>query len=134
MRLFGNEKEQMMAAELRIIDDLKRLLGEDGAQPNMAAKGDDVAPSMAAAGRARWVGTKQDLYMMVHILYESEELRDDDGLPVCFTKLVERVCEIVGVKMTKNPMQYIYQAKRCCGVKRQPLLLRYRGLPVVYDD
>lgn len=110
------DKELMMRNELRVIDDMKELLQRsecDGLQ---------------------WRGTKTDLVEMVHILYESEELTDDDGLPMTFVELLRRSCMVVHTKMPRNPATYLAQARQCKGMRRMPLLLRYKYIDRYITD
>ncbi|MBR4269847.1 MAG: hypothetical protein IKQ47_08740 [Prevotella sp.] len=105
----ANEKELMMRNELRVIEDMKELL------------------THSADEGLTWRGTKTDLVEMVHILYESEELTDDDGLPVTFKQLLLRCCSVVHERVPRNPATYLTQARQCKGIRRAPLLVRYRG-------
>lgn len=107
--MFGRiEKEQMMEAELRIIDDMKCLLEH---------KPEDML---------MWRGTMQDLMLMTHILYESEEMWED-GMLVPFKVLVRRACSILHKRVPVNPTSYVNQARDCKGERKRPLLLRYNG-------
>lgn len=108
------DKELMMRNEMRVIADMKGLLAHD------------------SADGLRWHGTRTDLIEMVHILYESCEIRDEDGLPIAFNRLVERCCRVLGEKVPRNPCTYLSHARQCQGVKRAPLLLRYKGGMVGY--
>lgn len=106
----------MMRNELRVIEEMKQLMEhneEDG---------------------LRWKGTKTDLVEMVHILWESEQLRDDDGLPVTFRELMIRCFKVVHMKMPRNPASYLAQARQCKGMKRMPLLLRYKYIDEYITD
>lgn len=105
--------ELMMERELQIIADMKDLLLNHTAEENL-----------------RWKSTKTDLIQMVHILYESEEVRDNEGLAVTFKELVERFCLLLHVAVPKNPHTFVGQANNCQGIKRQRLLLRYMKLYV----
>ena len=109
------DKERMMHNELRVIEDMKELLQhreDEGLQ---------------------WHGTKTDLVEMVHILYESEEVRDEYGVPVAFKALLCRICMILQVKMPRNPCSYLGQARECKGIRRAPLLIRYKGEFIVHS-
>lgn len=111
--MFTTDKEKMMRNELRVIDDMKELLShheDEGLQ---------------------WHGTKTDLVEMVHILYESEELTDEDGVPVSFKRLLERCCCVVHERVPRNPATYLSQARQCKGMKRAPLLMRYKRIPLL---
>lgn len=103
------DKELMMRNELRVIDDMKNLL------------------THSVDEGLKWRGTKTDLVEMVHILYESEELIDEDGLPVTFKQLLIRCCSVVHERVPRNPATYLTQARQCKGIKRAPLLMRYKG-------
>ena len=105
----ATDKELMMRNELRVISDMKELL--------MHCEDEGLL----------WHGTKTDLVEMVHILYESEELTDDDGLPMPFKHLMARCCSVVHERVPRNPASYLSQARRCKGMKRAPLLMRYKG-------
>lgn len=102
-----NEKEKMMEAELRVIEDMTHLL------------------SHRPEDKLRWNSTKQDLMEMIHILYESETVRDEDNVPVPYIKLVRRICMILGERVPRNPHAYVSQSLQCQGVRKQKLLLRY---------
>ena len=106
------DKELMMRNELRVIDDMKKLL------------------QRSECDGLRWHGTKTDLVEMVHILYESEELTDEDGVPMTFKRLLELSCMVVHERVPRNPATYLTQARRCKGMKRAPLLIRYKRIPV----
>lgn len=102
-----NEKEVMMESELRVIDDMTKLLSRHPEE------------------HLRWNSTKQDLMEMIHILYESETVRDEYNVPVPFIKLVRRICVILGERIPRNPHAYISQNCHCQGIRKQKLLLGY---------
>lgn len=104
-------KELMMKRELQIIADMKNLLLNHTAEENL-----------------RWKSTKTDLIQMVHILYESEEVRDDEGLAVTFKELVERFCMLLHVAVPNNPYAYVRRGDICQGIRKQKLLIRYLNL------
>lgn len=106
----AEKKERMMQAELVIIRDMKLLMQrkpEEG---------------------LRWNSTKQDLFNMIHILYESEEVRDRYGVVMPFTVLVRHFCEILHERVPSNPYAYVTQSTLCQGCRRAPLLLRYDSM------
>ena len=112
----ANEKELMMRNELRVIEEMKQL---------MECSEDDGL---------RWRGTKTDLVEMVHILWESELLRDDDGLPVTFRELLLRCCRVLHTAVPRDPASYLAQARQCKGMRRMPLLLRYKYIGKYISD
>ncbi len=101
------EKEIMMKNELLIIEEMKSLL------------------THSPEDNLKWCSTKTDLIEMIHILYESSEVRDAYGVPVSFCSLVNRCFAILNVKVPSNPNSYVSQARNCKGQRRAPLLLRY---------
>lgn len=97
----------MMTAELKIIHDMKELIKR--------------SPKEGLT----WKSTKQDLFLMIHILYESEELTDEYGVALSFKELVRRFCNILRIKVPRNPNAFVEQSLRCQGCRRAPLLMRY---------
>lgn len=108
-----NEKEVMMEAELQIIKDMTELLKHNPEE------------------HLRWNSTRQDLMEMIHIVYESETIKDEYNVPVPYKTLVSMYCIILGEKIPRNPHAYVLQSNSCQGVKKQKLLLRYRGIFIV---
>ncbi|MBQ0074141.1 MAG: hypothetical protein KBT34_08085 [Prevotella sp.] len=101
------ETEKMMAAELLIIKDMKELIKKDPKEG------------------LEWKSTKQDLFQMIHILYESEEMTDEYGVPLSYQELVRRFCNILRIQVPRNPCTYVRQSLDCKGCRRAPLLMRY---------
>lgn len=106
----GEEKERMMQAENRIIADMKELM------------------KRSPEDHLTWKSTKQDLFQMIYILYESGEVRDEYGIMVTFAEMVQRFCGILHVKVPRNPRQFVKQSATCNGLRRAPLLLRYHAM------
>lgn len=79
-----------------------------------------------------WLSSKTDLIEMVHIMYCADVVKDSEGLPVTFRELVRRVCSIVHVTVPCNPNQLVVRAQQRKGRRVLPLLLRYKGLAVVW--
>lgn len=104
------ENELKMSAEIQIINDmieLKKRSPEEG---------------------LRWKSTKQDLFQMIYILYESGQVTDGYGVPATFCELVKCFCEILHLRVPSNPRQYVKQSLCCKGLRKSPLLLRYRRM------
>lgn len=81
-----------------------------------------------AAEGLQWYATKTDLMEMTHYLFCADIIRDEEGLPVTFTELVRRVCEIVHVSVPSNPNHLVSRAMMRKGRKMLPLLQRYNGI------
>lgn len=106
------ETERMMQAELMIIRDMKELI------------------KMSPKDGLVWKSTKQDLFLMIHILYESGEMMDEYGIAITFTELVRRFCNILHLPVPRNPRAYVRQSSACMGERRPKLLLRYKAMYV----
>lgn len=75
-----------------------------------------------------WRSTKTDLMEMVHYLFYADVIRDEQGLPVTFTELVRRTCEILHMEPPSNPNHLVARAMMRKGRKMLPLLQRYEGI------
>lgn len=102
------EKELMMQTENRIIADMKELMKRSPEE------------------QLTWKSTKQDLFQMIYILYESGEVRDEYGIVMPYSEMVQHFCSILHVKVPRNPRQFVRQSATCNGLRRAPLLLRYK--------
>lgn len=105
-----NEKEQIREFRQRIVEDLEELYGHS---PEEGLK---------------WKSTKTDLIEMIHILFHSERIKDDLGLPATFVMLVNHYCGILHVKVPVNPRQLVGRAVQSKGIRSLPLYRRYKGL------
>ncbi len=103
-----SQRERMMLTELVIIEDMLTLF------------------SHHSSDGLQWRLSRLDLMQMIHIVYESEQLRDDTDLPLTFNYLVRHYCDILHQPVPRNPSGYVHRALQCRGEKRQLLLLRYK--------
>ena len=81
-----------------------------------------------------WNSSKTDLMEMTHILYCTDLVRDDEGLPMTFRELVRRVCQIVHVTPPCNPYHLVGRAQIRKGRKVLPLFERYKGLFIIHNS
>lgn len=102
--------ERMMAGERHIIEDMKWLLMQ---------KPEDMLT---------WKSTKNDLFLMVKVLYDSCEVLTKYNERITFVSLAQRFCDILHMKMPRNPRAYALQGMRCKGERRAHLFLRYEKL------
>ena len=62
------------------------------------------------------------------------ECSEDDGLPVTFRELLLRCCRVLHTAVPRNPASYLAQARQCKGMRRMPLLLRYKYIGKYISD
>lgn len=103
-----SQRELMMLTELVIIDDMLSLY------------------SHTSSEGLQWRLSRLDLMQMIHIVYESERLRDETDMPRSFNFLVRHYCDILHQPVPRNPSGYVRRALECRGERRQVLLLRYK--------
>lgn len=72
-----------------------------------------------------WVGSRSDLFEMVHLVYRSVNLTNARGEPLARRVVLEALCRRLGLRMPANPSAVTARACQSKGVRRNTLWERY---------
>jgi len=79
----------------------------------------------------RWRGTLYDLVELARVAYDSGIVRDAQGYPMAFARLVKTICHNLHVRPPYSPYNIAARATRRKGVKRYTLVERFCYLKYV---
>lgn len=75
-----------------------------------------------------WTGTQRDLIELAHIVWESGQILEMNGNPMCFKSIVHHICRVLHVNEPCNPSCVVSEVRLRKNVKSSPLTHRYCNL------
>ncbi|WP_052342211.1 hypothetical protein [Xylanibacter brevis] len=72
-----------------------------------------------------WKGSTVDLMEALHIAFLTNTLTNDEGQYMSFTAIVQSACEVLHVRMPRNPYKYAAQGRQRQGFRNRPYMDRY---------
>ena len=68
-----------------------------------------------------WTGTQRDLIELAHIVWESGQILEMNGNPMCFKSIVHHICRVLHVNEPCNPSCVVSEVRLRKNVKSSPL-------------
>jgi len=98
------------------------------AKLHLASEVEQLLRNHCMEEQLQWKGSTVDLMEALHIAFLTNTLTDDDGQYLSFTAIVQRVCQLLHVRMPRNPYKYAAQGSQRQGFRNRPYMDRYMFL------
>ncbi|MCR5269807.1 MAG: hypothetical protein K6D91_02175 [Prevotella sp.] len=95
------------------------------AKLHLASEVEQILRNHSRDEQLKWKGSTVDLMEALHIAFLTNTLTNDEGQYMSFTAIVQSVCEVLHVRMPRNPYKYAAQGSQRQGFRNRPYMDRY---------